>query len=118
MDIIDFKDGMERVQNDAELLLELFDIFTEDFPPKYASFQKAFQDKDCAAFRTIVHGFKGATGNISAARMYANCIALDAIAKTGEISATGPAVELLGAQFNEFVAEAARIRKMHDKGAL
>ena len=116
MDIIDLKDAMERVQDDKELLLELFDIFTEDFTGKYAAIQEAYRKGDCAAFQMISHGLKGATGNISASRMHANCIALDLMGKNCDVSGAGPAVDALGRQFDEFVAEAARIRKEFGQG--
>jgi HPt (histidine-containing phosphotransfer) domain-containing protein len=114
-EIIDLKDALERVQDDKDLLLELFDIFTEDFAAKYPVFQQACQKGDGVTFKMMAHGFKGATGNISAARMHANCIELDNKAKTGDISGAGPQVELLGRQFEEFKAEAARVRKEFGK---
>ena len=42
-DIIDLKDALERVQDDKELLFELFSIFQEDFPGKRDSIWAAFQ---------------------------------------------------------------------------
>jgi HPt (histidine-containing phosphotransfer) domain-containing protein len=114
-DIIDLKDALERVQDDKELLLELFDIFIEDFSAKYAALKEACAKGDCAAFQMLAHGFKGATGNISASRMHANCTELDHRGKACDISDLSPKVEFLGQQFEEFKVEVARLKKEFGK---
>jgi len=108
--IIDLKDALDRVQDDKELLLELFDIFTEDFTGKRDLFWKAFESHDVVAFQHLAHGLKGATGNISAARMHENCIVLDKLGKDGDIATAKAALELLDGQFAEFKVEAARLK--------
>ena len=114
-DIIDLKDALERVQDDKELLLELFDIFMEDFVGKYAALKEAQAKGDCAAFQMLSHGLKGATGNISARSMHENCIELDHKGKACDITDLAPKVELLGQQFEAFKAEAARVKKEFGK---
>ncbi len=114
-EIIDLKDALDRVQDDKELLLELFDIFTDDFHGKYVAFKAAFAKGDCAAFQMLSHGFKGATGNISAKRMHENAVELDRMGKACDLSKAGPLVDLLGRQFEEFKVEAARIKKEFGK---
>ncbi|MEI8011193.1 MAG: Hpt domain-containing protein [Candidatus Omnitrophota bacterium] len=118
MEVIDWKDGMERVQDDSDLFLELTDIFREDFPGKYAALQKAVKGNDRREFQTIIHGIKGATGNISAAQMHANCVELDAQARNEDILTLAPGVDLLGRQFDAFVAEANRLKDKHSRGEL
>ncbi len=113
--IIDVKDALERVQDDKELLLELFDIFIEDFAIKYPALQAAYKKGDCAAFQMISHGLKGATGNISAKQMHENCSQLDAMGKSCDIEGAGEKVALLGRQFEEFKAEAAKVKKEFGK---
>ncbi len=108
--VIDLKDVLERVQDDKELLLELFDIFTEDFAGKRELFWTAFKKHDVVGFQMIAHGLKGATGNISAAQMHENCVDLDRMGKDGDINNAGPALELLDRQFAEFKIEAARLK--------
>lgn len=109
--IIDLKDALERVQDDKELLLELFDIFSEDFPGKRDAFWVALDKNDVVGFQHLAHGLKGATGNISARQMHENCIDLDNMGKLGQISGAKPKLELLDKQFAEFKAEAARLKK-------
>ncbi|MEI6437480.1 MAG: Hpt domain-containing protein [Candidatus Omnitrophota bacterium] len=108
--VIDLKDVLERVQDDKELMLELFDIFIEDFVGKRETFWKAFEKHDTSGFAMIAHGLKGATGNISAAQMHENCVILDRMGKDGDIKNARPALELLDRQFAEFKVEAARLK--------
>ena len=114
-EIIDTKDALERVQDDKELLLELFDIFQEDFPGKRNALWSAFERGDAVTFQQISHGLKGATGNISARRMHENCVDLDHLGKQGTITEVKPKLELLDQQYAEFQAEAVRLRKEYGK---
>jgi HPt (histidine-containing phosphotransfer) domain-containing protein len=114
-DIIDLKDGLERVQDDKDLLCELFDIFSEDFVGKFEALKVACAKGDLAAFQMLAHGLKGATGNISARRMHENCIELDKLGKASDVSGASAKVELLGRQFEEFKLEAARVKKEFGK---
>lgn len=114
-EIIDLKDALERVQDDKELLLELFDIFCEDFPPKRGKIWASFEKGDCAGFQMIAHGFKGATGNISAHQMHETCTELDRIGKACNIAAAKPLLEVLDRQFTELKVEIARLKKEFGK---
>ncbi|NLE64604.1 MAG: Hpt domain-containing protein [Elusimicrobia bacterium] len=110
-EIIDLKDAMERVQDDKELLLELFDIFKEDFPPKRDLIRTAFEKNDVITFQQVAHGLKGATGNISAAQMHATCVALDHLGKDGDISGAQALLDALDQQFAAFQKEAEEVKK-------
>ncbi|NTV30083.1 MAG: Hpt domain-containing protein [Candidatus Omnitrophica bacterium] len=110
-DVVDLKDAMDRVQDDKELLCELFDIFCEDFPPKRDKIWAAFEKGDAVAFQMIAHGFKGATGNISARQMHETCVQLDAMGKAGSISAAKPLLEGLDRQFADLKVEIVRLKK-------
>ena len=110
-DVIDLKDALQRVQDDKELLAELFDIFWEDFPGKRNTIWAAMEKGDSVTFQQISHGLKGATGNISARKMHENCIELDHMGKDGKLEGARAKLELLDQQFEEFKLEAARLKK-------
>ena len=63
---IDLNEFLERVQGDKELLLELLDIFVDDFQSKRKLLQSAVSKNDYEQIRGIAHALKGASGNISA----------------------------------------------------
>ncbi len=114
-EIIDLKDALERVQDDKELLLELFDIFQEDFPGKRDAIRASFEKGDAVSFRQLAHGLKGATGNISAKEMHLNCVELDLLGKDGDVSNAKEKLDLLDKQYEAFKAEAARLKKEFGK---
>lgn len=64
--VLDLPDFLDRVQDDKELLLELLDIYEEDYGPKREGIEKAIAEKNYEDIRGIAHSLKGASGNISA----------------------------------------------------
>lgn len=109
-EIIDLKDALERVQDDKDLLLELFDIFSEDFVGKRETLWGAFKAGNVSSFQMVAHSLKGATGNISAKQMYANCVALDKLGKDGNIADAQAMLELLDQQFAELKKEIMKVK--------
>ncbi|MBF0121914.1 MAG: Hpt domain-containing protein [Candidatus Omnitrophica bacterium] len=114
-EIIDVKDALERVQDDKDLLLELFDIFQEDFPGKRNAFRQAMEMGNVVTFQQIAHGLKGATGNISAKQMHENCTELDRLGKNSNLAGAKERLDLLDKQYGEFQAEALRLKKEFGK---
>jgi len=64
--IFDFEEVMERVQEDTELLLELFDLFFDDFKEKRKALDGYLESSDFDGITGVAHSLKGASGNISA----------------------------------------------------
>jgi HPt (histidine-containing phosphotransfer) domain-containing protein len=82
--IIDLNEVMERVQQDKELLLELLDIYQDDFIQKRKSLDEAISSKNTVKIKEIAHSMKGASGNISAKPMYAMCLKIEEYARNGK----------------------------------
>src|SRR3990167_7322245 len=70
-EVLDLEEVLERVQDDKELLLELFAIFQEDYEQKHGQIGQAVSRKDFDQLKNIAHSLKGASSNISAKRIYA-----------------------------------------------
>jgi len=83
-EIIDLKDVLERVQQDKELLNELFDIYQEDFVIKRKALGEAIAGNDIPKIKEIAHSMKGSSGNISAKPLHAACLKLEMLAKEGK----------------------------------
>lgn len=64
--VVDLVELKERVQGDQELLLELFEIFVEDYKSKRERLEKGLVTKDYEEVRNVAHSLKGSSGNISA----------------------------------------------------
>ena len=64
--VIDLDEVLERVQDDKELLMELFDLFINDFQKKREFMATALTKNDYDQMRDIAHSLKGAAANLSA----------------------------------------------------
>ena len=53
--ILDLKDVLERVQDDWELLMEILDIFSEDYLEKRELFNSLLPEKNSEELRNIAH---------------------------------------------------------------
>ena len=110
-DIIDLPDVLERVQDDKELLLELLDIFQEDFITKRETLAQAIAQKDFTKIKEVAHSMKGASGNISAKRMHATCLQLEQKAKENDVSGLEDLLKSIDSQFEEVKANAVKLKQ-------
>ena len=69
-DVIDMQELLERVDQDYELLQELFRDFVEDMPSQYKKIKEAINLCDCEQVKILAHRLKGTLGNLSAKRAY------------------------------------------------
>lgn len=110
-EIIDLKDFMERVQDDKELLLELLDIFQEDFIGKRQALDEAVNAKDITKIKELAHSLKGASGNISAKDMHANFLKIEIAAKSDDVVQAATILKDVDVQFAQIKEFAAKIKK-------
>ncbi len=85
-EILDLNEFLERVQDDKELLLELFDIFIADYKEKSQLLQTAIDTNNYEQIKNIAHSLKGSSGNISAKLLRASCLKLEEIGKNGDLA--------------------------------
>ena len=86
-EVLDLEEVLERVQDDKELLLELFDIFQEDYEQKRRQIGQATVQKDFEQLKNIAHSLKGASSNISAKRIYSLFAEIERMAVRGDMKA-------------------------------
>jgi HPt (histidine-containing phosphotransfer) domain-containing protein len=110
-DIIDLADVLERVQDDKELLLELLDIYQEDFISKREALIEAVGKKDFSKIKELAHSMKGASGNISAKRMHATCLQFEQLAKEGNVAGMEDLLKAVDSQFEEIKANTEKLKK-------
>jgi HPt (histidine-containing phosphotransfer) domain-containing protein len=110
-DIIDLPDVLERVQDDKELLLELLDIYQEDFVIKRQSLAEGIASKDYTKIKEAAHSMKGASGNISAKRLYATCMQLEHQAKESNPAGLDELLKTVDSQFEEVKANAIKLKQ-------
>jgi HPt (histidine-containing phosphotransfer) domain-containing protein len=110
-DIIDMKDFMERVQDDKELLVELLQIYQDDFVIKRQALDDGIKTKDANKVREVAHSLKGASGNISAKEMHANFLKIEQLGKSGDLGPVPPILTEIDKQFVELKAFAAKVQQ-------
>jgi HPt (histidine-containing phosphotransfer) domain-containing protein len=110
-EIIDLKDVLERVQDDKELLNELFDIYQEDFEIKRKALGEAIAASDITKIKEIAHSMKGSSGNISAKPLHAACLKLEVLAKENKTDGMLEVVKNIDVYYEEIKIFAARFKK-------
>ncbi len=110
-EIIDLKDVLERVQGDKELLVELLDIYQEDFLVKRQALGDAIAGQDIAKVKEVAHSMKGSSGNISAKPLYAACLKIESLAKEGKTEGMQEVAVAIDGYFEEVKVFAARFKK-------
>ena len=110
-EVIDLKDVLERVQDDKELLDELFDIYQEDFVIKRKALGEAIAAHDIVKIKEIAHSMKGSSGNISAKPLHAACLQLEMLAKEGKTDGMQEVVLTIDGYFEGIKVFAAKFKK-------
>ncbi len=109
--IIDLKDVLDRVQDDKELLVELFEIYADDFVVKRKDLGEAIAAKNLPRVKEVAHSMKGASGNISAKPLYALCLKLEHMAHDGTTDGMQDLLPAIDSQFEQIKAFAADFKK-------
>jgi len=110
-EIIDLKDALERVQDDKELLAELFDIYQEDFVIKRKALGEAVTAGDISKIKEIAHSMKGSSGNISAKPLYATCLKIEMLAKEGKTDGMQQMIADIDGYYERIVEFAVKFKK-------
>ena len=98
---LDLNEVLQRVQNDRELLIELFNIFFEDCPGKMSNLKSAVQKKDFNSIRDIAHSMKGASGNISAKKIHNSFFKIEQMGKNSDLNGIDGLIKDLEEQIKE-----------------
>lgn len=98
-DAIDLNEFLERVQDDKELLLELIDIFAEDYEGKRKLLGTAVEGKDYEEIKSIAHSLKGASGNISAKKLRMILLQFEEMGKAQDLSEVEEVLEALDKEY-------------------
>lgn len=115
-DVIDLNDVMDRVQDDKELLIELLDIFQEDYQIKRRQIRDAIESGQTEKVRDLAHSIKGASGNISARKMFACAEKIERLSSQGDIKEAAHLADDLDGYFEELQSCIEEIKKELNAG--
>lgn len=107
--VIDREQLLERIDNDAELLVELTAIYEEDSAATLAEIAAAAAAGDAVRLERSAHSLKGSSFNMSAGRVADIALALEKLGKGGITAGADKFVPQLQTAFAEAVAELKRI---------
>lgn len=108
--ILDLDDLLARVQDDKELLIELFEIFEEFYPERREVLNTAMGKNDFKEVKDIIHSIKGAAGNISAVTMHRICTELEERAENKDLATVKEELPALDKQFNSLKLAMQKVR--------
>lgn len=109
--ILDVEDFMERVQGDRDLLLELLDIYQQDYTGKRKVLGEAVEKKNAEEIKNTAHALKGASGNISAKKVHATCLQIEHQAKDNNFDGMDALLAQLDREYLELKANMAELKK-------
>jgi HPt (histidine-containing phosphotransfer) domain-containing protein len=89
-----------RELGDAELLVELVELFVDDAQSRLPTLQDAFEKGDAETVERTAHTLKGSSGNMGALRMAEACENLQEIGRSRDLSGALELIEQLEAEFD------------------
>ena len=97
---IDMTELLQRVDNDLELLHDLFSIFQDDFPRQLQALRRAVSTSDLHQLKVASRTMKGMLANLAVRRAAGLAAQLEQLAGAGSTAAIPPA---LAAEFEREV---------------
>jgi len=91
---------MDRVDNDAELLTDLVEIFVEDGQNQVDAIEAAVVSQDAKALESAAHSFKGSSNNMAAAKLGQIAFELERAGKDGNFDGTTAMISRLKEEFS------------------
>src|SRR5262249_37900930 len=85
----------ERVEDDAEWLAEIVEMFLKGSPRLLADVRAAVAAGDGATLKRAAHTLKGTASNFGAAAVVAAALELEMMGKRGDLAGAGPAYDRL-----------------------
>lgn len=82
--LIDMDKLFGRMEDDRELIREVFEVFIEEVPGRRVKFAKALAEGDHTAMVMYAHSLKGASGTLMAEALREACFELERAARAGD----------------------------------
>ena len=114
-DVLDLPEFLERVQDDKELLLELFDIYIQDFKDKRLALKEAVAANDFEQIKNLAHSLKGASGNISAKLLRVTFLKFEEMGKNQNLASASETLALMDQQFQDLLNRIATVKQQLQK---
>jgi two-component system, sensor histidine kinase and response regulator len=97
--------ALERVEGDRELVDELAHLFAEECPKAMDEIRSAIDQKDAGLLERGAHTMKGSSGNIGAVQTSELALALESLARSGNLEKAKEQFRLLEAEIARLLRE-------------
>jgi two-component system sensor histidine kinase/response regulator len=102
---IDFRDLLNRVDGDQELVCELFNIFKEEVPTLLSAIQESVIQGDLRQVSRSAHTLRGMLGNLSMRTAQAAAARLEQVSAEARYSDTRDAIVVLEKELLQVILE-------------
>jgi len=85
-EMVNLQELMERLDNDSELLREIFDLFCDEFPELHSHLRAAVQSGSLPCIQSKAHALKGMFANLSVTHAAAAAAEIEQMARMGDQS--------------------------------
>jgi PAS domain S-box-containing protein len=97
--------ALATMEGDEQLLREIMEVFLEDYPQQLRLLHEVLAQNDAVEVRRIAHSLKGSAAGFTAELVCRAALALETIAKDGDLAKAPPALVELDARLAEFGSE-------------
>ena len=94
-DIINLAAALTRVGGDAELLIEIAELFLRTAPPLLAQIDQAVARRDAGALERAAHTLKGSVGNFAVGEAFQAALKLELLGRSGQLTGVEEAYQAL-----------------------
>jgi two-component system sensor histidine kinase/response regulator len=101
---VDLPAALRTAAGDAELLRELVEIFSADYPQRLADLREALRTNDARRLERTSHALKGALGSLGATEATSLAAKLEAIGRDQQLSRAPALVDDLAAEIDRIMA--------------
>ncbi len=103
---IDFSSALERTGGDRSFLMELINLYLDDFKQKFEELQKAITEGNFSSIQELGHSLKGASANLSMPYLQIASHTMELAGKEKNIEKAQKTLQLLEQEFkrlNDFL---------------
>ena len=97
----DLRFMLKQTGNDKALLLEVIELFLQDYHQDLVTLRRAIQQKDHQAFNRTAHGLKGELGNLGAKKAFNLAYALEKMGREANLEKAEATLEQLQAEVDQ-----------------
>jgi HPt (histidine-containing phosphotransfer) domain-containing protein len=94
---------------EPDVLAEVLNLFLQEVPRRIERLRAGWTAGDAAEVYKAAHSLKGGAGNVGAMALHAVCRQIDEAARTGDLAAVAPLIDVLDREYARVEVEVRRL---------